>query len=120
MTLRIPESLFSGHTLKIADVRNQAILADTNILPDSLPPMYKPASFFMVYCCFENAGALAVRRTFTDLGVTKSEFLNEGFPFANNAAYIFAVEVSEDEEINFWYTNNTVATKLTVIESQIM
>jgi len=117
---RIPESQFSGYTLRLADIRNQAITAETNILSQDQPCTYKPFSFFLVYCSFENSGGLVIRRTFTDLGVTKSEVLNEGFPFADRAAYIFAFPVSEDELINFQYSQNTTAIKLTLMESQII
>ena len=118
--MRIPESLFSGYSTLLADIRNQPVLENADILPESLAATYKPISFFMIYVVFENSGSLIIRRTFTDLGATKSEVLNEGYPFADNAAYTFAFPVSLNEKINFQYSQNTTATKLTLIESQVM
>ena len=117
---RLPETLFSGYTQKLADIRVHPITANTNILTENQPPTYKPMSFFMVYAVFENTGSLMIRRTFTDLSTTRSEILNENFALGANSAYIFAFPVSEDETINFWFTNNTTVTKLTLLESQIM
>lgn len=118
--LRIRNSLFSGHVDKLADIRNEAIAAGDDILPQSYAATFKPVSFFMVYAVFELSGSLVIRRTFTDLGVTKTEVLNEGYPMAENAAYIFAFPVSEDETINFQYSQTTTCTKLTLLESQVM
>lgn len=118
---RQADSLFSGHVDKLIDIRNIAISAGVDILPRNQSATYKPISFFMVYTVFEAAGSLVIRRTFTDLGnVTKSEVLNEGYPFADNAAYIFAFPVSPNETINFQYSANTTCTKLTLLESQVM
>ena len=117
---RIAESLFSGHVDKLRDIRNTAIASGVDILPQNQAATYKPVSFFMVYAVFELSGSLVIRRTFTDLGVTKTEVLNEGYPMADNAAYIFAFPVSENETINFQYSQTTTCTKLTLLESQVM
>ena len=117
---RLPETLFSGYTQKLADIKVQPISANTNILAENQPPTYRPMSFFLVYAVFENTGSLMIRRTFTDLFTTRSEILNENFALGANSAYIFAFPVSEDETINFWFTNDMTVTKLTLLESQIM
>ena len=117
--LRLPESLYSGHVIKLVDIKNAPVVADLDILPEAMPATYFPLSFFIIYCVFEGAGSLAIRRHFNDLNVTKSEVLNEGYTFANNAAYTFAFPVSLDETINFRYSNNTTVTKLVLMESQV-
>jgi len=118
--LRIPESLYSGHVIKLTDIKNAVVLADTDILDEALPATYFPLSFFIIYCVFDDAGSLKIRRHFKDLNVTKDEVLNEGYPFYGTGAYIFSFPVSLDETINFRYSQNTTVTKLTVIESQIV
>lgn len=111
--------LFSGKTRKLADARNVAVTADTNIFTQNIAPGYTPLTFFMIYACFEAAGQLKVRRTFTDLSMTKTEILNEANNLVPDGAYIFAIPVSDDETINIWFSANTIATKVTVIESQV-
>lgn len=115
----IQEPLFSGKVRKRADIRNVAITQDTNIIAENIKPGYTPLASFVIYACFETQGQLKVRRKFTDLNVTKTEILNEGNNLVSECAYIFAIPVSENETINIWFSTNTVATKLLIIESQI-
>lgn len=117
----VNEPLFSGKVRKKADARNVAVTLNTNIFNENLVPGYTPLAFFAIYAVFEDSGVLMVRRTFTDLPntPTKTEVLNEGNNLAANAAYIFAVPISDNEEFNIWFSTNTIATKVTIIESQI-
>ena len=118
--LRLPSSLYSGRVIKLVDVKNAAVVANTDILDEALPATYFPLSFFIIYCVFDDAGSLKIRRHFNDLNITKDEVLNEGYPFYEKGAYIFSFPVSLDETINFHYSQNTTVTKLVVIESQIV
>jgi hypothetical protein len=115
----IESPLFSGKTHLRADVRDEPVLADTNVLGDDVVPRYGPLSFFLLYCVLDEPGVISIRRTFTDLGVTKSEIFNEGNNLVVNAAYVFAFPVSQHETINVQYSQAANATKIMLIESEV-
>lgn len=117
---RLPETLYSGHVIRVANVRNQAISANTNILTQNIVPTFTPSAFMVIYAVFSGTGSLFIRRTFTDLGVTQNEVLNEGFPFADHAAYTFSFPLDEDESLNFQYSQSVTVKKLVLYESQVM
>jgi hypothetical protein len=113
--------LFSGKTSKKADARNVSITGDTNIFAQDIIPGYTPLTFFAIYAAFETQGQLKVKRTFTDFSppVTKTEILNEANNLVPDGAYMFAIPVSDNESINFWFSASTTCIKLTIIESQV-
>lgn len=117
---RIPETLYSGHVIRVANVRNQAITANTNILSINIEPTFTPSAFMIIYCVFSATGSLTVKRRYEHTGTTVDEVLNEGFPFAADAAYSFSFPLDQDESINLQYSQNATVSKLVLYESQVM
>jgi hypothetical protein len=117
---RIPETLYSGHVIVVANIRNQAITANTNILSINLKPTFTPSAFIIFYGAFSATGSLVIKRTYTDLGSTVTEVLNEGFPFAADAAYSFSFPLDRNETLNLQYSQNATVNKMVLYESQVM
>jgi hypothetical protein len=99
------------------DVFNLGVTANTNILAKDIVPTHTPVSYFVLYCSFQAAGTLNVKRT--KAGVTVTEGLNAATDLNANAAYIFAIRASSLETINFQYTVTTTMSKLLVTEGDI-
>lgn len=112
-------SIFSGKVHLRRNLRNEAITANTNIFAKNIEPLYGPIAFFVVYAVFDDIGVFSIRRTFTDIGVTKSELFNEGSNLTQNAAYVFPFPVSNSETINLHFSNTCTITKLVLFESEV-
>lgn len=94
---------------------NTAVTANTDIFAAVLTPSYATPqhnTYFRIYCAFDTAGVLTVRRT--QGGVTVSENLNSGAALAANAAYAFDIVVRENQTMQLRYSANAIALELSV------
>jgi len=98
-----------------ADLFNQPVLANANILPSNLAGIHKPISYFILTFCFQGAGIFNIMRTKD--GVSLPEGYREAATLVPNGAYIHAIAVSTGETINFQYTTATTLTSLKVLET---
>lgn len=103
--------------VKKGDAFNTAVVAATDIFTTVLTPTHASATdntIFRVYCTFDTAGVLTVRRT--EGAVTISEELERGGNLIANAAYAFDIIVRHGQTIQLRYSVNAIALELSVSE----
>ena len=96
---------------------NTAVTAAADIFAAVLTPSYATAqhnTYFRIYCTFDTAGVLTVRRT--QAAVTISENLNSGANLTANAAYVFDIVIRKNQTIQLRYSVNANALELSVSE----
>ena len=112
------------HTYEVQEVLiakgtkfNTAVTADTDIFTAALSPS-RASSFyptiFRIYCTFDTAGVLSVRRT--ENGVTVTEEFNSGNELTPSAAYVFDILVNWNQTINLRYGVDATVLMLNVSE----
>ncbi len=95
-------------------VFNTAVTANTNILT-TFAPLDTPTTI-RIFAAFDTSGVLSVQRTVN--AVTIPTQLNSGNSLNANAEYIFDTIVDAGETINFQYSTNATALKLSTVEKQ--
>lgn len=105
-----------GKNETLASDFNKSITLNTDIYPSYILPTKLPA-LLAIYCTFDTAGVLSLRRKF--LATTVTEKLNSGNNLSSNSAYMFEVFVDSGESVNLQYSATATALSLKIISEDM-